>query len=261
MNDTTKINNCERAGELVAYFYGEAGRAERESFDAHLARCGACRDELAAFGEVREGVGQWRAEILRNAPALSLADIVAPEARRDAASRAAVPRRSARAALREFFTLSPLWLRAGVTAAALAVCALVALAAANAEVRWDDDGGLAFSTRLRRRAQPRPASQVTAPGAAVSSQAELDKLVAERDAALRELEDTRAQLDDSRAANLIEAIGTLEPASASRTLSTPDKSRRERRASPASDAPPKSRRVERDEEDAPRLYDLLSEAN
>ncbi|HZG53741.1 MAG TPA: hypothetical protein VEZ40_16550 [Pyrinomonadaceae bacterium] len=261
MNDTTKINNCERAGELVAYFYGEAGRAERESFDAHLARCGLCRDELAAFGEVREGFGQWRAEILKNAPALSLADIVAPGARRDTVSLAAAPRRSARAALREFFTLSPIWLRAGVAAAALAVCALVALVAANAEVRWDDEGGLAFSTRLRREAQSRPAEQVSAPGAKVSLQAELDKLVAERDAALRELEDTRAQLDDSRAANFIAAIETLEPASASRTLSAPDKLRRERRASPSPAAPPKPRRDERDEEDAPRLYDLLREAN
>jgi hypothetical protein len=261
MNETTKINNCERGGELVAYFYGEATRDERESFDAHLARCGACRDELAAFAEVREAVGQWRAEILKDAPALSHAGTAAPERRRARVSLAAVPRRSALAALREFFMLSPVWLRAGMAAAAFVLCALVALAAFNAEVRWDD-GGLAFSTRLRRsEAQAAPPAPTSAPGGKVYTQAELDRLVAERDAALRELEDTRAQLDDSRAANLIAAVETLAPASESGTISTPGNSRRERRASPAPAARPRRLRDARDEEDVPRLYDLLSEAN
>lgn len=260
MNETGKLNQCERAGELVAYFYGEASRAERESFNSHLARCGACRDELAAFAEVRGAVGHWRAEILRHAPAPSLAAAFAPEAPRENASGAvAVPRRTARAALREFFTLSPLWLRAGLAAAALCVCALVALAAVNAEVRLGQ-GGLAFSTRLRpsetKTAAP---AQVSAREGKVYTQAELDQLVAERDAALRELEDTRAQLDDSRAVNLIDAVEAVDPASESGAISTPGYSRRERRAAPA--VRPKRSRRERDEEDAPRLYDLLREAN
>ncbi|HEX8129805.1 MAG TPA: zf-HC2 domain-containing protein [Pyrinomonadaceae bacterium] len=261
MNETTKINNCERAGELVAYFYGEATRDERASFDAHLARCGACRDELNAFAEVRESVGHWRAEILNHAPAHTLADRLAPEALHANTNVAAVPRRSALAALREFFTLSPVWLPAGMAAAALVVCALLALAAFNAEVRWDD-GGLAFGTRLRQsETKPAPPVQISAPAGKVYTQAELDKLVAERDAALRELEDTRAQLDDSRAVNLIDAVETLEPASASREISPSVNPRRERRASPAPNAQPKRQRSNRDEEDVPRLYDLLIEAN
>lgn len=260
MNETTKINNCEQAGELVAYFYGEASRAERESFDAHLTRCGACREELAAFAHVREAVGLWRAEILSNAPSSAVTSV--PQARRETATTAAaLPRRAALRALREFFTLTPVWLRAGMAAAALAACALVALAVLNAEVRWDG-GGLAFSTRVRpTETKAAPPAKVSAPGEKVYTQAELDKLVAERDAALRELEDTRAQLDDSREANLIAAVGTLEPASASGTLSTPGNSRRAGRASPAPRAQPKRRPDERDEEDVPRLYDLLSEAN
>jgi hypothetical protein len=260
MNETTKMNNCERAGELVAYFYGEASPAERAGFDSHLARCEACRDELAAFAEVREAVGHWRAQILSNAPALSFADTPTPEARLETVRVAAVPPRSALAALREFFTLSPVWLRAGMVAATLAVCALVALAAVNAEVRWDGDR-LAFSTRLRGETKTAPPLQVAAPVGKVYSQAELDKLVAERDAALRELEDTRAQLDDSRAANLIAAVEMLETASPSGTISTPNNSRRERRASRAPAAQPKRLRDERDEDDVPRLYDLLSDAN
>jgi hypothetical protein len=274
MNETEKIDVCERAGELVAYFYGEATRAERESFDTHLTRCGACRDELTAFAGVRETVGHWRAEIAGNAPALSYAEMFAPEARgaavnaeahsearREASRMAVAQRRSALAALREFFTLSPLWLRAGVFAAALVLCALAGLAVANAEVRWDDNG-LAFSTRLRRDGiQNAPPAQVSAPDGKVYTQAELDKLVAERDAAWRELEDTRAQLDDSREANLIAAAATLEPASASSPVSTRSSSRRDGRVRSAPGARPKRQRGERDEEDVPRLYDLLIEAN
>ncbi len=259
MNETGQLNHCERAVELVAYFYGEASRAERESFNVHLARCGACRDELAAFAEVRGAVGHWRAEILRNAPASSLTASQAPEAPRENAGGAVVPRRTAYAALREFFTLSPLWLRAGLAAAALSVCALVALAAVNAEVRLGQ-GGLAFSTRLRRsETQTAPPAQVSAREGKVYTQAELAQLVAERDAALRELADTRAQLDDSRAVNLIDAVEAVEPVSESGTISPPGHTRRERRAAPAV-RPQRSPR-EREEEDAPRLYDLLSEAN
>ncbi|MDX6271135.1 MAG: hypothetical protein QOD28_2358, partial [Acidobacteriota bacterium] len=258
-----------------------ATRDERASFDAHLARCGACREELTAFAGVREAVGHWRAEVLDQAPApLSFADTLAPEASRETVAAVAavapairntvmpsrsardtvvVPKRSARAALREFFTLSPVWLRASVAAAALVVCALAALAVVNAEVSWND-GGLAFNTRLGRSETPAATpAPVAAPAGNVYTQAELDKLVAERDAALRELEDTRAQLDDSRGANLIAAVETLEPASASKPIQTPGASRRERRASPA--AQPKRLRNNRDEDDVPRLYDLLIEAN
>jgi len=266
MNEKFKTNDCERGVELVAYFYGEASATERRSFDAHLAGCGACRDELAAFAGVREAVGHWRAEILNSAPAFSLADTVAPsssapsqEVRRETV--APTPRRrSARAAFSEFFTLSPVWLRAGLSAAALVLCALAALALVNAEVRWDG-GGLAFNTRLRVETKPAPTPEVNAPAGKVYTQAELDSLVAERDAALRELEDTRAQLDDSRAANLISAVGTLESASASTTLSTPNNTRRARRAAPAPNARRGNFGDERDEDDVPRLYDLLREAN
>jgi hypothetical protein len=264
MNETKNINSCEHAGELVAYFYNEATRDERESFDAHLAGCTACRDELNAFAGVREAVGHWRAEILNHAPARpSLAGAVAPSTTpvRDERAASVSPRASsALAALREFFTLSPLWMRAGMTAAALVVCALAALAVVNAEIRWED-GGVAFNTRLRSEATTAP-PPVAAPKAEVYAQAELDNLRAERDAALRELEDTRAQLDDSRAANLIAAVETLEPVSDSSTKgATPGNSRRERRnVSPANTRQPRLR-SDRDEEYVPRLYDLLIEAN
>jgi hypothetical protein len=286
MNETKNNNNCERAGELVAYFYGEASRDERASFDTHLATCGACRDELDAFAGVREAVGHWRAEILDIAHAPSFNETVAaaqtqarngqeqaasvsprsafisPRAVSDAPRASFNTPRAALAALREFFALSPVWMRAGTVAAALAVCALAALAVVNAEVRWDN-GGVAFSTRLRSETKTTP-GQVDAPVAKVYPQVEVDNLVAERDAALRELEDTRAQLEDSRAANLIAAVETLEPVSdSSAEVSTPNNARRERRhvATPNARQQRQRFRDNRDEEDVPRLYDLLTEAN
>jgi hypothetical protein len=174
---------------------------------------------------------------------------------------AVFPQRSALAALREFFTLSPMWLRGGAVATTLALCALAALTLLNAEVRWDN-GGLAFSSRLRSKTKTAsPPSQVVASAEKVYSQDELDNLVAERDAALRELEDTRAQLDDSREANLFAAVGTLEPASASSPIPTAKNFRRERRIASSPNTRRKRLRDERYEEDMPRLYDLLNEAN
>ena len=131
---------CERGEELVAYLYGEATKEEAGHFRRHLEACAVCREELAALGGVREAVGVWRAEALGTLPSLNIEEALAPATH---ALPAQPQKRSARAALREFFALSPLWLRAGAFAAMLAVCALLALTLARAEVRWDADG-LAF---------------------------------------------------------------------------------------------------------------------
>ncbi len=135
--DTTTPRGCERGEELVAHLYGETTQAEAGLFRAHLEACAVCREELAAFGSVREAVGVWRAEALGTVPSLNIEEALAPSTR----TLSTAPRkRSARAALREFFSLSPLWLRAGAFAATLAVCALAALTLARAEVRWGADG-------------------------------------------------------------------------------------------------------------------------
>lgn len=258
MDEIKKSHECERAGELIAYFYGEANAAERESFAAHLAQCGACRDELGGFAQVREAVSEWRAEILHTAPALPFASpvMLPPQAQGETESVAAV-KRSPLAALREFFALSPMWLRAGTIAATLTVCAL---AVVRAEVRWDDKG-LAFRTGLSGQTQVAPATQTAPAREDTYSQEELSRIVAERDAVRRELEETRAQLDESREANLIAASEMLEVVPASDTSSTRNSLRRGRRASPIAQTRPKKFKDDRDEEDLPRLYDLLSEAN
>ncbi|HVG30072.1 MAG TPA: hypothetical protein VM864_10265, partial [Pyrinomonadaceae bacterium] len=147
----------------------------------------ACGEELAAFGGVRASVGDWREEVMRSTPALNVAERVAPvaaaasaaktEARAQEVAHAAeagrARKRSASAALREFFSLSPLWLRAATAAAAVLFCALAALTLARAEVRWDSNG-FAFNTGVKQNAVER---QIQAPAPKGFTQEQVDALV------------------------------------------------------------------------------------
>src|SRR5438309_1480461 len=62
MKDTTDIR-CTYSGDrdevLVAYLYDDIEPASRASFDAHLAACRRCQDELAALRGVRSQLGKW----------------------------------------------------------------------------------------------------------------------------------------------------------------------------------------------------------
>jgi hypothetical protein len=203
----TDINKCERAEELVGFLYGEATAAERRSFEQHLTACAACQEELTAFRELRGAVREWRAEVVEREPAIPLAAILPEFARNGrpaqtaATTAAAVPHRSAWAALREFFSLTPAWARAGLVAASLLVCALAALAIVNAQFSWNDKG-IAFNTHLfNRTTQPTPAVPMpttqpnVVPTEARYTQADIDRLTIERDAARAESLAARTQLD------------------------------------------------------------------
>jgi hypothetical protein len=156
---------CERAEQLVAFLYGESAPAEAEDFRRHLAGCAVCGEEFAAFGGVREGLAEWREEVVRSMPPLNVADSLATAANVGARASETSPRaaevvahatpargrtRSATAALREFFSLSPMWLRIGTAATALVFCAMAALIIARAEVRWDSNG-FALNTGVKER--------------------------------------------------------------------------------------------------------------
>ncbi|HEX5889414.1 MAG TPA: hypothetical protein VFY61_11950 [Pyrinomonadaceae bacterium] len=114
MNEMDLSSTCERAEELVSVLYGEAGERERRDFEVHMQQCGNCRAEFAAFAQVRESIGQWRDEALSG---FVSAHAGAPPVRK-----------SALAALRQFFDLSPLWLKGAVGFAAVVFCVLAALA-------------------------------------------------------------------------------------------------------------------------------------
>jgi hypothetical protein len=106
--------DCERAGDLVSVLYGEATEREQRDFELHLKQCEHCRAEFASFAQVRDAVGEWRDEALTGF--VSSPVVAAP------------PRKSAIAALRQFFDLSPLWLKGAVGFAAVVFCALLVLA-------------------------------------------------------------------------------------------------------------------------------------
>lgn len=261
MKEIRETEGCGRAEQLISFLYGESAAPQRNEFEQHLAACAVCRDEVASFARVRGAVADWRAELLRDAPAVTLVEALPPRAPNARAQRTAWD------ALREFFALTPTWLRAASAAAALAVFALAALAVLNADVRWGN-GQFAFKTGLRT-------AQTDANGTAqpFASQDELARLSAERDAALRELEDTRAQLETSRAANVEAVYQELDEseALAPEPSAAPDERARARRpnavpsarnAAPARNAPTsRADRTRRGEEDLPRLLDLLSEGS
>lgn len=110
------MTSCARAQELVSYLYGEANELEAAEFKLHLEQCALCIEELAGFKGVRQGVQEWRN--------LSLPSF-------DSFVQRAVPerKRSALAAIREFFTLAPVWMRAATAMTAVLLCALVVFTA------------------------------------------------------------------------------------------------------------------------------------
>ncbi len=111
-----KIGNlsCERNDDLISFLYQELDERESRAFEQHLAVCSACSQELSSFREIRNGVVAWREQslgIIDHRPGL-------------AANYAEKP--SAMAAIRQFFALSPLWLKGSVAFASMLLFAAVA---------------------------------------------------------------------------------------------------------------------------------------
>ena len=122
MNEMDNSPVCERADELIAVLYGEASDRERREFEIHLRQCGNCRAEFGAFAQVRKSIRDWRDEALAGFVS------VAPAAASAPATSNASARKSAIAAVRQFFDLSPLWMKGAVGFAAVAFCVLAVLA-------------------------------------------------------------------------------------------------------------------------------------
>ncbi len=106
--------SCERGSDLIAFLYGEANESERRDFELHLQACAGCQEEVASFGIVRESITAWRDEALSGFVSTPLP--------------ATAIKKSALAALRQFFDLSPLWLKGATAFAAIALCVLAAFA-------------------------------------------------------------------------------------------------------------------------------------
>jgi anti-sigma factor RsiW len=115
MNNGTNSPVCERSSDLMAFLYNEMSATESRQFQSHLQTCSNCREEAAAFGLVRESIVSWRDEVLTGfVPSTSTP-----------------ARKSALAAFRQFFDLSPLWLKGATAFSVLTFCVLVVLAFVN----------------------------------------------------------------------------------------------------------------------------------
>ncbi|HUE84165.1 MAG TPA: zf-HC2 domain-containing protein [Pyrinomonadaceae bacterium] len=117
-------SECERAPDLVAFLYGEASPAEAKQFQTHIQTCASCRSDLVAFGGIRESLGSWRLEALGSSSVSSARSL-------NESPREELVKPSAVAAIREFFRLSPLWMKGAVAFASLLFCVLAALAIAR----------------------------------------------------------------------------------------------------------------------------------
>src|SRR6266849_3633419 len=124
MRDIKERPVCHRAEDLVTYLYGEAGEADTSDFANHLQQCDACRSEFAVFNQVHDSILMWRNEALGSSfnPAALVTESTI-ERNQFVHER----KLSALAALREFFSVSPLWLRGATAFAALLLCVLAAL--------------------------------------------------------------------------------------------------------------------------------------
>lgn len=153
MSEVNAIN-CGRETDLISCLYGELNEVETLAFQRHLNECANCTSELASLGDVRESVVAWRNE--------SIGNIGVPvQVSGSSPTRAAQAGPSAIAALREFFSLSPLWLKGVVAFAAVLFFVF---------------GGLA----LARLGTQRPIASVSPASAPVQSQQQFNALVDQR---------------------------------------------------------------------------------
>jgi hypothetical protein len=243
MPETADLPACERASELVAYLYQEASEAEALDFKSHLQICALCRTELSAFGEVREGIYVWREQALNPATVPSTqanAELVRPALK-------PAPTRSALAALREFFTLSPMWLRGATAFATLLLIALLLVTALRFFER-------AEPTIVQKNPEAVPERKDSAPKAD-------DKMSPER-----------VVENDSKEQPVPESIDTQkEPQRVAFNKGSKTKQvRRVVNQQPKANVLTKQERTEltelliadnEDDDDVPRLYDLVSGSN
>lgn len=116
---------CERGNDLMAFLYGELDESVVGDFERHLLNCADCESELGAFKQIRSSVIAWRQESLGGASATSAAASPAVVRVSD------LGRPSAIAAIREFFALSPLWMKGSIAFASVLFCVLSVLALAR----------------------------------------------------------------------------------------------------------------------------------
>jgi hypothetical protein len=135
---------------LVAYLYDELPRSDRLAFEAHLAQCADCRDELLGLRATRTQLADWAPPEPELAFQIVRGAVAPPPSR---------------------FRVAPAW---GLAAAAVLLLA-VASTIANVEVKYGADG-LTMRTGWNKPVTAQPLAETTAN--AVSSDALHTELVA-----------------------------------------------------------------------------------
>lgn len=125
MEDNSNLNTCDRVDDLIGLLYGELSESEVLSCERHLRECVACEAEFTAFGQIRESMVEWRNESLGLA---TLPTAAAGERSVTVVAQSSRPTRSAVAALREFFALSPFWMKGATAFAGVVFCVCAVLA-------------------------------------------------------------------------------------------------------------------------------------
>lgn len=120
-----KVNDpgCGRENDLIAFLYGELDSSDSTIFRSHMEACQSCAAELSEFSDIRESVVAWRNE--------ALVGVTSPAVQNAPVHRSGVPKPGALSALREFFNLSPLWMKGAVAFASLLFCLFAVLAVAR----------------------------------------------------------------------------------------------------------------------------------
>ena len=121
MEDRIDALSCERGDDLIAFLYHELSEPETRDFERHLATCSSCALELGSFREIRAGVVAWREQTLGLSPVSTPAQVAFGQQEKP----------SALLAIRQFFALSPVWLKGAVAFASILFVAAVALLAMN----------------------------------------------------------------------------------------------------------------------------------
>ena len=155
MRDMNERPVCHRAEDLVSYLYGEISETDARDFREHMQQCAACRSEFAAFNQVHESILVWRNEALGSSfNPVTIATEAAVDSSQFVRQEGRLP---ALGAIRQFFDVSPLWLRGATVFAGLLLCVLLVLAISRT---WQ---------------QPKPINS----SEARFTQSDLDKAVAE----------------------------------------------------------------------------------
>lgn len=126
MEKRASAPGCARANDLVAFLYDEVNEYEARDFELHLQNCSECKSEFLGFRQIRQSVVAWRDESLSVIPS----SVVGSNTLAVSAGFRPVPQknRSAVAAVREFFALSPLWMKGGLAFASVLFCVVAFLA-------------------------------------------------------------------------------------------------------------------------------------